>query len=174
MTQPLGTVRQLAYVVTDLDAALRYWTETIGAGPFFTIEHCPLEDQKYYGASTHLDISIALGNSGDLQIELIVQHNEADSVYRDFQERGGRGAHHIALMPEDYRGTYQRYIEQGYQAAFECSLGGAPVVYFDTLDSVGHYTELWDNNDVFKNMFLMVENAARNWDGADPVRPLAL
>ncbi|HBD12091.1 MAG TPA: VOC family protein, partial [Porticoccaceae bacterium] len=46
--------------------------------------------------------------------------------------------------------------------------------YFDTLDSVGHYTELWDNNDVFKNMFLMVENAARNWDGADPVRPLAL
>jgi len=27
MTQPLQTVRQLAYVVRDLDAALKYWTE---------------------------------------------------------------------------------------------------------------------------------------------------
>ena len=35
---------------------------------------------------------------------------------------------------------------------------------------VGHYIELWDNNDVFKNLFLMVEDAAKGWDGSEPVR----
>ncbi len=31
--------------------------------------------------------------------------------------------------------------------------------------------QLWDNNDVFKKLFLIVENAAKGWDGTNPVRP---
>ena len=60
----------------------------------------------------------------------------------------------------------------GHQPAFECSLGGAPIVYFDTLDSIGRYIELWDNSAVFKDLFQMVEDAAIGWDGHDPVRAL--
>jgi len=174
MTQALGTIRQLAYVVEDMDAALDYWINTLGAGPFFTIDHCPLDNQKYYGEPTNADVSIALGNSGDLQIELIVQHNDAPSVYKDFLQAGRSGVHHIALMPEDYDTEYKRYIDSGHQAAFELSLGGASLVYFDALKTVGHYIELWDNNSVFKDMFLMVEDAAKNWDGKDAIRPMPM
>ncbi|HUA32158.1 MAG TPA: hypothetical protein VMA09_01025 [Candidatus Binataceae bacterium] len=35
----LGDVMQMAYVPADLDQALRFWTKTIGAGPFFAINH---------------------------------------------------------------------------------------------------------------------------------------
>ncbi|MEQ8663177.1 MAG: hypothetical protein RLW62_20365, partial [Gammaproteobacteria bacterium] len=59
----------------------------------------------------------------------------------------------------------------GHAAAFECTVGGAPLVYFDTVDTVGHFIELWDNNDVYKDLFSLVEDAARNWDGKNPVRP---
>jgi hypothetical protein len=172
MTQPLGTIRQLAYVVEDMDAALDHWINTLGAGPFFTMEHAQLSDQKYYGKHTEVDITIALGNSGDLQIELIVQHNDGDSVYKDFLDAGRTGVHHIALMPEDYDAAYRRYEALGYKPAFELSLGGVPVVYFDTLATTGHYIELWGNDDMFKQMFQMVEDAAKDWDGKDPVRPM--
>jgi catechol 2,3-dioxygenase-like lactoylglutathione lyase family enzyme len=172
MTQPLYTIRQLAYVVRDLDAALAYWTQTLRAGPFFVLEHCPLENQRYYGMPANTDITVALGNSGALQIELIQQHNDAPSVYRDFLDAGRSGVHHVGLMPVDYSAMYAHYRALGHKAAFECTLGGAPVVYFDTLDSVGHYIELWDNSAVFKDLFQMIEDAAIGWDGHDPVRTL--
>ena len=33
----------------------------------------------------------------------------------------------------------------------------------------GHFIELWDHNDVL-DLFKLVEDAARDWDGSDPVR----
>ena len=174
MTQPLGTVRQLAYVVTDIEASLNYWTKILKAGPFFLLEHCPLENQQYYGAEGDADVTIALGNSGSLQIELIYQHNHAPSVYRDFLQAGRIGVHHTGLMPEDYPATIADYRALGHKEAFTCTVGVAPLVYFDTLDALGHYVELWDNHAVFKDMFLMIEDAARDWDGSDPVRVLKI
>ena len=84
MTQPLYTVRQVAYVVRDMEKALKYWTEYLKVGPFFMFEHCPLENQRYRGGESNADVSLALGNSGDVQIELIYCENDAPSVYKSF------------------------------------------------------------------------------------------
>ena len=35
----LGTVMQLAFVPEDVEGALRYWTETMGVGPFFKLSN---------------------------------------------------------------------------------------------------------------------------------------
>ena len=75
------------------------------------------------------------------------------------------------MMPEDFKKSCDEYIALGHEAAFECTVGGAPLVYFDTVDTVGHFIELWDNNEVFLDLFSLVENAAIRWDGSDPVRP---
>ena len=58
MTQPLYTVRQVAYVVRDMEKALKYWTEYLKVGPFFMLEHAPLENQKYRGGASNADISM--------------------------------------------------------------------------------------------------------------------
>jgi len=171
MTQPLYTVRQLAYVVKDIDAGLKYWTEIMKTGPFFLFEHCPLKNQVYRGSPSNADVTLALGNSGNLQIELIFQHNDEPSVYKEFLDAERTGVHHFGLMPEDYKSTCQQYKALGHEAAFECTVGNAELVYFDTVATIGHYTELWDNHSVFKDLFIMVEDAAKNWDGKDPVRP---
>ena len=138
MTQPLYTVRQLAYVVRDLDAALKYWTEVLKVGPFFRFDHCPLLEP---------------------------------SVYKEFLDAGRVGVHHFGMMPVDYKATCEEYKARGHAAAFECTVGGAELVYFDTVKTVGHYIELWDNHSVFKDLFMMVEDAAKGWDGKHPVRP---
>ena len=71
MQPPFGTVRQIAYVVSDLELAIGYWVSKMNAGPFFLFEHALLENQIYRGAPSDADISLAVANSGDLQIELI-------------------------------------------------------------------------------------------------------
>ena len=35
----LGAVMQIAYVPADFDAALRFWIDIMGVGPFFVREH---------------------------------------------------------------------------------------------------------------------------------------
>ena len=73
-------------------------------------------------------------------------------------------------MPVDYQAARQHYIDIGHKPAFECTINGAPLVYFDTLDAIGHYTEFWDNNPVYKDLFEMLCDAHKGWDGKDPVR----
>ncbi|MFT4561166.1 MAG: catechol 2,3-dioxygenase-like lactoylglutathione lyase family enzyme [Gammaproteobacteria bacterium] len=174
MTQPLQTVSQLAYVVRDLDAALKYWTEIVQAGPFFVYKHIPITDQRYRGGDSNVDITVALGYSGELQIELIYCEDDAPSVYKEFLDAGRIGVHHVGIMPVDFAAAYAQYTSLGIEPAFECSLGGAPVVYFDTVAQLGHFTEFWDNNSVFKDFFASIADASKGWDGRDPVRDGAI
>jgi hypothetical protein len=174
MSQPLGTMRQLAYVVKDLDAAIKYWVDVIHAGPFFMFENFTPDDQKYRGNPSNVDLTLALGNTGDVQIELILQSSDEPSVYKEFLDAGRVGVHHFGMMPENYAAECAKYRDLGHEPAFEAKVGGADLIYFDTVDSVGHFIEFWDNSDVFKNLFLVIENAAKGWDGKDPIRQAPL
>ena len=61
------------------------------------LDRVPIEDFRYRGEPSPLEVSIALANSGALQIELIQQRNDAPSMYRDFLSRESRGGlHHVA------------------------------------------------------------------------------
>ena len=89
MTDQFGVIRQVAYVVEDMEEALKYWVEFLGAGPFYMFEHSQMDDQKYRGGDSQVDVSLAVGNSGDVQIELIYCENDAASVYKEFWTRVG-------------------------------------------------------------------------------------
>ncbi len=49
MSRIFGEVRQNGYVVRDIDAALKHWTEVLGVGPFFYFERAPVSDFRYRG-----------------------------------------------------------------------------------------------------------------------------
>ena len=170
MTQPLYTVRQLAYVTPNLDATLKYWVDVLHVGPFYVYEHVPIENQRYRDQPTDVDLTIALGNTGSIQIELMMQNNDTPSIYREFLDAGGVGVHHFGLMPPDYQAAYDQYKGLGHEPAFELTLGETRVVYFDTVQTIGHFTELWENTPALNEFFMLVENAAKGWDGKDPIR----
>ena len=100
MSRRFGKLRQNGYVVRDIEAALRHWTEVLGIGPFFYFERVPIEEFRYRGEPSPLDVSIALGQSGALQIELIQQRNDAPSMYKDFLDAGHEGLQHVAYWTE--------------------------------------------------------------------------
>ena len=49
MSRTFGAIRQIAFIVRDLDTALRYWTETLGVGPFFVLRRSTPADYCYRG-----------------------------------------------------------------------------------------------------------------------------
>lgn len=166
-----GVIKQIAYVVDDLDAAIATWVEIAHVGPFFRIDDVTIEDMRYRGAPAHAALSIAIGNSGGIQIELIQQRDGAPSVYRELP----RGVHHLALLARDFDMESARLERLGHPLAWSLTLPGiCRVNYHDTVRSFGHFLELWESTEAMRGFLEMVEAAAHDWDGRDPVRRIAV
>jgi len=90
MSRIFGAITQNGYVVRDIEAAMRHWIEVLGVGPWFYVERAPIEDFQYQGQPSPVDVSIAMANSGALQIELIEQRNDAPRCTAIFCRPGTR------------------------------------------------------------------------------------
>lgn len=169
----LGEVMQLAYVPADFDGALKFWTETMGAGPFFALDHVKLDDLKYKGAPAEIDFSMVLGYWGDLQIELIRQHNDAPSIYKAWRDEGREGLHHVCILVDDMEKARAVCAEAGASIAQEGKVqGGGEVIYVDTGGGPGTLVEILKPGPGSRGFFGMMREAARGWDGQNPVRRL--
>ena len=169
----LGAVMQLAYVPADIDAALAFWTRTIGAGPFFALDHVRLDAVRYRGAPSEIDFSMLLGYWGDLQIELIEQHNDAPSIYRDWRAAGGEGLHHVCILVGDMAPARAAVAAASATIAQEALVpGGGEVIYADTGGGPGTMVEILKPAPGTREVFAMMRAAAQGWDGTDPVRRL--
>jgi hypothetical protein len=157
---------QNAYVVPDIQEAMRDWNSTFGIGPFMLIEHVPTEDMQYRGQSVSMDFSIALVQSGDMNIELIEQHDDTPSAYRDMYSSTEQGFHHIAMIADDFEGEIRNFKEAGYPVANGFLTGpDSGVVYIDTRPLLGHFVELYQNRTAIEGLYAVVRSAAENWDG---------
>jgi hypothetical protein len=68
----------------------------LGIGPFFYFEKAPVQNFRYHDELSDLVASIALANSGPLQIELIQQRNDAPPCTATFWTRPrGSSAHRL-------------------------------------------------------------------------------
>ncbi len=173
MSRLFGPVRQNGYVVRDIDAALRHWTEVLGVGPFFYFERAPIEDFHYYGEPSSLEVSIALSNSGPLQIELIQQRNDAPSMYRDFLKAGREGLQHVAYWTTDFHADVARYRERGFAIGQSGTVGEqGEFVYLDCETHPGTVVEISNVAGPKGELFAALAEIAEGWDGADPVRTL--
>jgi hypothetical protein len=167
-----GKVCQNGYVVRDIEAALKHWTEVMGVGPFFYIDRVKCDWFTYRGEPSPVEMSIALGNTGDLQIELIQQRNDAPSMYLDFLNAGHEGMQHMSYWTTDYQADYDRARAAGYKVGHEGQIGGPQgrFVYFDTETHPGTVIEMSDISGAKGKFFEHIRKAAIDWDGSDPVR----
>lgn len=168
----LGPIMQLAYVPRDFDAALRYWTEQVGAGPFFMLEHVALENVKYRNAPSAPDFSMALGYWGDMQIELIVQHNDAPSIYKNWRDAGRQGIHHVCIVVDDMQAARAAADRAHAPVVQEGTIPGGEVIYVDPGEHAGMLIELVKLPPEALQGFAYMREQARNWDGSDPIRRL--
>jgi hypothetical protein len=169
----LGAVMQIAFVPADFDAALRHWTETMGVGPFFRLDHVQLLNTRHEGEPVEIDFSIAISYWGDLQVELVQQHNDAPSIYKRWRDEGRDGLHHVCIVVDDLAEARAVCAAAGARVAQEAEVaGGGAVIYVDTGAGPGGLVEIIQLPQSTLDGFAWMREQCRQWDGSDPVRPL--
>lgn len=172
MSKFLGEIRQLGYVVPDIESAMDHWSSVMGVGPFFYNPKVPIEGYTYGGEAFEVENSVALANSGFIQVELIQTRNDAPSMYRDFMQAGNMGLQHVAYWTTNFDADLALMLEQGFRVQMEGCVGkNGRFVYFDREAHPGTVIELSEVVGPKGRMFEHIRSASIDWDGSDPVRP---
>ena len=171
MSMHFGPIRQLGYVVRDIEHAMVHWADRLGIGPWFYNERFAF-NAFIYGGERHdgLQISVAMANSGDMQVELIQQRCKTPSMYRDFLESSGEGLQHLAFWPEDYEAAYQSALQSGYVIGQEGQLPRGRFAYFRSPGLPGTVFEFNEITPVRREIIEKIASAGNAWDGSDPIR----
>lgn len=173
MSMLFGGARQVGYVVHDIEKAMAHWSRTLGVGPWFYKEEVGTTEFSYYGKPSRLPrLSIALANSGDLQIELIQQRDDAPSLYLDSLRRGGEGAQHLAYWTDDgLDKAVQHLLSMGYVEGHSGRMGmRGRFAYFVHPDLPSGMFEISEMAGGKGEYFREIRRAAEGWDGKDPIR----
>jgi catechol 2,3-dioxygenase-like lactoylglutathione lyase family enzyme len=181
MSRRFGSIRQVAFVVRNLEQALEYWTGTLGVGPFFVLRNMTPQNYRYLGKPSPAPLlTIALANSGDLQVELIEQHDDKPSAYRDFLSSGREGFQHVSswVTRPEYDEIMAAAERDGMRTIHEGVVPGSEVrfAYFATESAPGGLVyEISEAMEPHIYPFMqMIAEAARTWDGSEPVREISL
>jgi hypothetical protein len=171
MSRLFGPIMHNGYVVRDIAAAMQHWIEVLGVGPWLYIEQLPVTDFQYQGHPSPVEMSIALATSGPLLVELIQQRNDAPSMYRDFLNAGHEGLQHVGYGTHRFEADLTRVLGAGYQVGQSGRVGQRwPFVYLLPAAPLGTVVELLDLSRGRGRIFARIAEAARGWDGKDPIR----
>jgi hypothetical protein len=165
------SIIQFAYTVDNIQEGMRRYTDLLRIGPWFLIGPFVPAKGIYRGAVTTMRISLAVAFAGEAMVELIEQHDEAPSVYRETLEaRGAHGFHHWAIGARDFEGTVAGYKQQGYPEAFsDISPRGVRVVYFDTSRDLPGMLEIIEMTADVEEQYRRMYQAAKDWNGQHAV-----
>jgi len=168
---PEGEYRffQVGFVVDDLVAAATRWAQVHGVGPFHVL---PVFDQQliYRGEEAVVTAQVAVSQAGPVQIELIQQHCDRPSVFRDWTRDGKCAFHQLATVTSDFDGKKAHLQQLGYEVVAENRASRVRVAYVDTVADFGFYTEVVESSPGFLANLGRIAESCATWDGTDPVR----
>ncbi len=171
MSRLFGEIRQIGIVVRDIEKAMAHWADVCGIGPWFYVDKLPITSFRYCGQLVDdFHISVALANSGALQLELIQQRGDGPSMYQDFLAAGHEGMQHWSSWPKDYDRRLQNALANGYEIGQQ---GESPRGRFVYLYDEGHprtVIEMAELTAERQAIFGAIEAASVDWDGQDPIR----
>ncbi len=166
----LGTVFQIAYVPRDFDAALKFWTEVMGVGPFYRRSRLRFPECRYRGQPSDIEFSVSIAYWGDTQVELIEQHNDAPSIYTAWHDAGHDGVQHVCIAVPDIAAAKAECEARGLAIEQEVGWPGGGAIYVDAGGGPGTMVEMIQLNPAMEERFAMIRAAGRVWDGRDPLR----
>ena len=165
------TVFQNAWVVRDIEIACLRWADEMGVGPFFLNEYPTgtFSDVTYRGEPADLAMKVAIAQAGPVQIELIEPITE-QCAYRDSVPKGSEGFHHMCVWTLDFDADRSYFESFGYETANSGRIKSNDFAYFDTRPLMGCMLEVITQNPQTQARFAMIAEAAKDWDGKDPIR----
>ncbi len=169
--QPEGAIIQVSFVVEDLDASLRAFADEYGLGPWRRYRLGPdAEGLVYHGKPVHMDLSLALSFSGSLMVEIVEQHCQTPSVFREHVERVGYGLHHLARGSVDFDRDRKRLEESGREVVYSaCTSGGSRIAFFEGVLPFDSYLELIEVDETTEEIYHALKQAAESTGGTTAV-----
>lgn len=165
-----GSIRQIAWLVDDLDAAIRHWIEFAGVGPWTVYRNTTLRGHCR-GVETQVKMNVGLSYQDEMQIELIQVTSKTPSPYQDADGRTLVGMHHIAWLSRDIDGDVAKAKQRGLSPAFEASNGVVRVAYMESAAEPGLLLEFIEAAPVVLDGFAAGIKATKDWDGrSNPVQ----
>jgi len=171
-TQLPGAVRQVGYVVRDLDRTVADWLK-LGVGPWFVLRGQP-QSVLYRGRPCTVTVSMAFANSGDLQIELIQQEGDEPSIFTEYLASGHAGVHQLTWWATDFPAALKSAEALGWPVVWSGGEEGkgARYVYLEPSAGPAPIIEIMEITPSTEGLAKLVREAADGWDGTAPVRPL--
>jgi hypothetical protein len=116
---------------------------------------------------------MAIGYWGDIQIELIkCPAGGGPSLYNGPYAVRDQ-VHHVCVFVESIAEARAACAAAGAEVIVEGKVGeDGEVIYVDPGQGPGHVIEYLQPMSGSEGLFQMMKDAARNWDGSDPVRVL--
>jgi len=152
---------------------MRFFSEKCGIGPWYYAERRTIEGFYFRGKNYDIEFSTAFAYNRKLQFEIIEPLNEVPSLFKEWLDRhpdGDTMVHHYAAWPIDYDAAVERVRARGFaQVQGGLSAFGA-FSYFENPASPNFIIELAPMHDARKAIYDRMEEAARGWDGLDPIR----
>lgn len=170
MSADFGRIMQHGYVVGDVEQMVHEWATRVGAGPFYVID-TRMDEYYYRGVRTPVELHLAFGYWGSIQIELIQPLDNADTLYRRALNSAPGRLNHCATVVSDIdsllasRGLQGRVVQSGSMPT------GLKFVYLDEYLPDGLHLELIQPAGAALQAFEGMEAVARGWDGLNPLRP---
>ena len=168
----LGPATQLGFVVRDLDAAVRHWIEVLGIGPFLFLEEGtgrPPNPSYFRGEEVRVEIRLAFGFIGNVQLELIQRVNDAPSPYLEFLAAGREGLQHLGYWVHDHAEACRRVEAAGYARELVIPIPGQdePIIYYHAPAVVGPMLEIVPKR--WRKAREAVGERLEAWSGGDPL-----
>jgi len=136
----LGPIGQVAYVVHDMDKALKAYGAVYGPFESYTAK---LEDCTIRGKQQDCTLAVATNNQGPIEIELIAVL-DGHPPHKDHLLLHGEGLHHVRFDVEEIDEKIEKMVEEGFEVIFYKQY--SPVISFAYLESPasmgGHVVEL--------------------------------
>lgn len=163
-----GPIRQLAWLVEDLERSLHHWTQFTGVGPWTVYRNTSLQG-VYRGVATTVKMHVALSYQGELQIELIQPLSRTPSPYQHEDGRIRVGMHHIAGISEDIDRDTGLAQQRGLAPVFLASNGAVRVAYLESPEEPGLLLEFIEATPAVLQGFATGLQASREWDGRSEI-----
>lgn len=138
-----GSIIQIAYVVRDLETAMRRHWEVCGIGPWdvYEFDASKVDDFVYRGKPATHKALLALAWRDGMQLELL-QPVSGYCIYDEHLERKGEGLHHIKLYHADCAKAVADYARKGYAVTQSGRFDQDEHYYLDTEADFGYVIEL--------------------------------
>lgn len=169
--RPVGSIVQYAYTVPDVETAVDRYVEAFGVGPWYIRGPFTPASARYRGAPSSPRLTLARAFAGDSMIELIQQHDDGPSVYRETVAERGHGFHHWAVGSVDVAADVARWVDGGGTVAFEdVNPSGARIVYIDTGGELPGMVEIIEMTPSMQESYRRLHASSLDWDGTRPKR----